>query len=69
MEYAEYIKSFDSTEEIANTLLSFVLEGAEYFSYPAVLEAVTLSYVEELLATLFDPAKITLSVIVPRKEQ
>ena len=69
VEYAEYIKSFDSTEEIANTLLSFVLEGAEYFSYPAVLEAVTLSYVEELLATLFDPAKITLSVIVPRKEQ
>ena len=68
VEYAEYIKSFDSTEEIANTLLSFALEGAEYFSYPAVLDEVTPCYVEALLRELFDPAKITLSVIVPRKE-
>ena len=68
VEYAEYIKSFDSTEEIANTLLSFVLEGAEYFSYPTVLDEVTLPLVEALLSEVFDPAHITLSVITPRKD-
>ncbi|MBQ3064388.1 MAG: insulinase family protein [Clostridia bacterium] len=68
VEYAEYIKSFDSTEEIANTLLSFVTEGADYFSYADVLQTVTRPMVEALLAEVFDPAHITLSVIVPRKE-
>lgn len=69
VEYAEFIKSFDSTEEIANTLLSFVMEGADYFSYPAVLRAVDKPMVEGLLAELFRPENITLSVIVPRKEE
>ncbi len=68
VEYAEYIKSFDSTEEIANTLLSFVFEGAEYFSYPAVLDEITLDGVEALLRELFREEHITLSVIQPRKE-
>ncbi len=69
IEYAEYIKSFDSTEEIANTLLSFVFEGVELFSYADVLGGIELSYVEALLGQIFDPACYTLSVIVPKKEE
>ena len=68
IEYAEYIKSFDSTEEIANTLLSFVFEGVELFSYAEVLESIEFSYVEALLDQMFVPDHYTLSVIVPKKE-
>jgi len=65
IEYAEYIKSFDSTEEIANTLLSFVFEGAELFSYADVILGIELADVTALLEELFDPACRTLSVVHP----
>ncbi|MBQ2773644.1 MAG: insulinase family protein [Clostridia bacterium] len=69
IEYAEYIKSFDSTEEIANTLLSFIFEGAELFSYAEVLMSIDLTFVEQLLLEVFDDTHYTLSVIVPKKEE
>ena len=69
IEYAEYIKSFDSTEEIANTLLSFAMEGVDIFSYSEVLSGITLSFVEGLLREVFDPSCFTLSVIFPKKEE
>lgn len=69
IEYAEYIKSFDSTEEIANTLLSFVFEGVELFSYADVLMSIDLAFVEQLLLEVFDDTHYTLSVIVPKKEE
>lgn len=69
IEYAEYIKSFDSTEEIANTLLSFVFEGVELFSYADVLMSIDLAFVEQLFLEVFDDAHYTLSVIVPKKEE
>ena len=69
IEYAEYIKSFDSTEEIANTLLSFASESVEYFSYPSVLESIDLTYVEGLLASCYSREYCTLSVIYPNKKE
>lgn len=68
IEYAEYIKSFDSTEEIANTLLSFVFDGAEMFSYAEVLESIDLDFIEKLLAHVFEQSHMTLSVIIPKEE-
>ena len=67
VEYAEYIKSFDSTEEIANTLLSFAVEGADIFSYAEVLQSLQLEDVERFLRTVFDPSHVTLSVIYPKE--
>lgn len=68
IEYAEYIKSFDNTEEIANTLLSFVFEGAELFSYAEVLQSIDLEFVNALLCEVFCPSHVTLSVIFPKEE-
>jgi predicted Zn-dependent peptidase len=65
IEYAEYIKSFDSTEEIANTLLSFVFAGAELFSYSDVILQIDLPFVEGLMREIFDSACTTLSVVYP----
>ena len=69
IEYAEYIKGFDSTEEIANTLLSFVSEKMDYFGYADVIRDLTFDDVEGLLRQIFRPEAFTLSVITPRAEQ
>ncbi|MBE6604285.1 MAG: insulinase family protein [Ruminococcaceae bacterium] len=67
VEYAEFIKSFDSTEEIANTLLSFAVEGVDIFSYADVLQGLRFEDVERFLREVFDPSHVTLSVIYPKE--
>ena len=67
--YAEFVKSFDSTESIANNLLSFTFEGCELLSYADILESITFEDVKNLFATAFDREKITLSVILPLENQ
>ncbi len=69
IEYAEYIKSFDSVEEIANTLLAFVFDNAELFDYAEIVREMELPFVEQLLHSVFDPAHFTLSVVTPRQQK
>ncbi len=63
--YADEIRAYDSTEEIADRLLSFVFEDGEMFSYPELLQSVTRNELEDLLKTCFDRRSATLSVIEP----
>ena len=63
--YAEFVRSFDSTDSIANNLFSFASEGAELLSYADIISSVTLEDVEELLKTSFKEEKTTLSVVLP----
>ena len=65
VEFAEYIKGFDSTEEIANTLIAFVFDGAEIFSYADILRDMDFDYISALFEAFFDPAYMTLSIIKP----
>ena len=67
VEFAEYIKSFDSTEEIANTLLAFVFDGAEFFSYADVVQGLDYEYVLQLFDEFFQKDRFTLSVILPQE--
>ena len=66
--YSDEICAYDSTEEIASRLLSFVFEDAEIFSCPAVLESITKAELEEILQTSLSEDCITLSVIDPLEE-
>ena len=66
--YAEYVKIFDSTESIANNLLSFVLEGADIFDYGELLRSVTIEDVERLFEAAFDDECFTMSVVYPINE-
>lgn len=66
--YAEYIKGFDSTEEIAEALLSFVQEGVEPFAYAELLRSMAFSDVEALLGAFFQPSYFTLSAVYPEGE-
>ena len=61
--FAEYIKSFDSTEEIADNLVAFLFDGVDIFDYPKVIQKITLQQAEQLARQFFDPAHFTLSVV------
>ena len=63
--YAEFVKSFDSTDNIANNLMSMTFDGAELLSYADTIESVTFDDVNTLFKSAFDKEKITLSVISP----
>lgn len=65
--YAEFVKSFDSTDSIANNLFSFICEDSELLSYAEILEEVTFEEVCDLFEHAFDEEKISLSVIYPLK--
>ncbi len=69
VEYAEYIKGFDSTEEIAETLLCFALEGAEIFEYADAVREIDFEYVENLFREAFLPERFTLSAVYPEEEK
>ncbi len=66
--YADEIRAYDSTEEIANRLLNFVLDGGELFSYPQLLRDVTVEQARELLQTVFQKERMAVSVVAPLEE-
>ena len=63
--YAEFVKSFDSTDSIANNLFSFICEDSEMLSYTELLEQVTYEEVCDLFRTSFREEAIALSVVSP----
>ncbi len=66
--YAEFVKGFDSTESIANTLFNFICEDGELLSYATDLENVTFEEVCRLFSSAFDEKTTTLSVVLPLDE-
>jgi predicted Zn-dependent peptidase len=63
--YSDEIRAYDSTDEIANRLLSFVFDGSQMFDVPAVLQSITKEELEELLHTLYQPQYFAMSVVRP----
>ncbi len=63
--YAEFIKNFDSTDDIANMLLSFAFEDSEIFEYVDIIDSITFEDVEKLLEDNFNDEYYVLSVIQP----
>lgn len=63
--YADEIRAYDSTEEIANRLLSFVFDGCDMLSIPSILLSLQKSEAEELLHNFWREDRLALSVILP----
>ena len=63
--FADFIKSFDSTEEIACELMSYIFEGCDLFDYADVIKDLELDYVNGLLKTMFDDSFFALSTVCP----
>ena len=64
--YSSFIKSFDSTEDIANNLIvDFALEGIDIFKYTDHVKNITSDYVRAVARELFSPEAYTMSVVEP----
>ena len=67
--YADEIRAYDSTEEIANRLVSFVFDGAELFDAPSVLEEITIEELQFILEQFYQKDMVSMSVVFPLEEQ
>ena len=63
--YADEVRAYDSTEEIANRLLSFAFEGTEMLSVAELLLQIGADELENLMRSFFLEDRFTLSVIRP----
>lgn len=63
--YADEVRAYDSTDEIANRLLSFVFDGSQIFDVPTVLQSIKKEELEALLHTLYQPKHFAMSVVRP----
>ena len=60
---AEFIRDFDSVDDIANSLLNIVFDGGDIFEYREIIENVTLDDVLYCLNDSFDDGSFALSVV------
>ena len=63
--YADEVRAYDSTDEIANRLLSFVFDGSQIFDVPTVLQSIKKEELEALLHPLYQPKHFAMSVVRP----
>ena len=63
--YAEFVKAFDSTDSIANNMLSFICDDAELLDYSDIVSSVTFEDVCEQFEKSFSKETIVLSVVLP----
>ena len=67
--YSEYVKNFDSTEEIAYDMIDFVFDDSDLLSFGDKLMRVTLDDVNALLKTAFRDEYFSLSVVWPKRKE
>ena len=67
--YAEFVKDFDSTEEIAYNMIDFIFDDADLLSFGDKLMKVSLDDINELLETAFLDEYVSLSVIRPKRKE
>lgn len=60
---AEFIRDFDSVDDVAHSLLNLVFEGSNSFEYRKIIESLTFEDVCELLSSSFDKERFAISVI------
>ena len=60
---AEFLRDFDSVDDISNSLLNIYFDGSDVFEYRKIIEGVTFSDVCDCLENYFDDKRFALSVI------
>ncbi len=68
MLYADSLKDYDSTSEIANNVMFEAFEGVSVFDATEVIKGITYEYASELFYKLYKEEYYSLSVILPEKE-
>lgn len=67
--YASNIKAFDSTEDIAENIISNYLEGTDIFDAPDVISSITYEYVSEIFNQLYNEEYYAMSVVRPIEKE
>ncbi len=62
---ADFVKTFDSTEEIACELLSYIFEDCDMFDYVDVVRNLSFDYTSELFGKMFDDNCFAISKVLP----
>lgn len=65
--YADFVRLFDSTDEIANELISYAMLDIDLFDNVKILDEIDVDYVETLLKNCFKEEYFSISVISPIK--
>lgn len=60
---AEFVRDFDSVDDIANSVLNFAFEGCDIFEYRKIIEEVSFSDVCYLLENSFNEERFSISII------
>ena len=63
--YSSFVRSFDSTDEIANNFLSYVFDGGDMLDYSDVIASLELEYTNELFRRIFKQAHYNLTTVMP----
>lgn len=63
--YADFIASFDTTEDIASLLGSYAVDGLCAYDFFDVVESITMEDVQSLFESTFRPSQYALSVVIP----
>ncbi len=61
--YGDYVTSFDGTEDIAQNLLTYAMDGVDLFSFIPTVESLTYEEIVSLFEACFIPEQYALSVI------
>lgn len=60
---AEFIRDFESVDDIANSVMNFTFEGANIFEYRKIIEGVTYEDVCRVFESAFAPDTFAISII------
>ena len=63
--YASYIKCFDSTEEIAENIMTNHLENMDLFDIPEIIKSISYEYITELFNEFYKEEYYAMSVVNP----
>lgn len=66
--YADYICSFDSTEDIAEEMIFDVMSGTDIFEVGTLIKEIDYKYLCDFIVSLFSDNAITVSEIKPKGE-
>ena len=63
--YADYVRAFDSTSEIAEMLLDAAVRGSELFRLGELIRSITYGEVLALLQTFYQGRQLSMATVIP----
>ncbi len=65
--YADLVFSFESSESVSESVVSFFFENDDYFEYPSVVASIDKAFTEAIFKKLFVRDNTCISIIFPKE--